>query len=296
MTSDVQHHAAETTSGSSRRVVRLPGLWLSLSSTAAVLAAAGSAVGLWAAERIYGQETAALADAAAAQDLVNLLLVAPILVILGVLAWRGSLSATLGWLGCVAFTVYNYAIYVFSVHFGPLFLIWVAVLGLSVFALIGGLSTLDAHAVKAHFAGRTQPLAAWFLIAVAALFALLWLSEILPDLVAGGPSRSAGDWNIPTNPVHVLDLAFFLPSIVTSGVLLLRRHPFGYATAAGQLTLLALICLPSLVTPFVANARGHEPGWAVLAPIGIVLVATLTVLRHLLRHREGERAVRPAGA
>lgn len=37
------------------------------------------------------------------------------------------------------------------------------------------------------------------------------------------------------NPVHVLDLAFFLPAICVSGVLLLRRHWFGYATAAAQL-------------------------------------------------------------
>jgi hypothetical protein len=37
---------------------------------------------------------------------------------------------------------YNYAIYAFSVHFGPLFLVWVAVLGLALFALIGGLTAL----------------------------------------------------------------------------------------------------------------------------------------------------------
>jgi hypothetical protein len=62
--------------------------------------------------------------------------------------------------GLLAFTVYNYAIYTFTIHFGPLFLVWVAVLGLSVFALIGGLATLDAAAVKAPF-GRAMPIAAW---------------------------------------------------------------------------------------------------------------------------------------
>lgn len=301
MTSDVQQDAAEeqeaatraapvasravpeATPGSTGRVVRLSGLWCWLSSIAALVAAAGSAAGLSAAQRFYGEETAALADAAAAQDIVNLLLVAPLLVALAVRAARGSLPAYLCWLGCLAFTVYNYVIYTFSVHFGSLFLVWVAVLGLAIFALAGGLSTLNSTAVKARFAGRALPLVAWFLMVVAALFALLWLSEIVPDLVAGGPSRSASDWNIPTNPVHVLDLAFFLPAILASAVLLLRRHPFGYATAAGQLTLLALICLPILVTPFVADARGHEPGWAVLLPIGIVFVSTLTVLGRLLR-------------
>jgi hypothetical protein len=101
--------------------------------------------------------------------------------------------------------------------------------------------------------------------------------------LAGDPSTSASDWKIPTNPVHVLDLAFFLPAASASGVLLLRRHRVGYATAPGQLTWVALTCLPILVTPLVAESRGHEPGWAVMAPIGVLFVLTLTVLLLLLR-------------
>lgn len=264
--------------------VRLGRLWLWLSSTAALLAAAGSVMGLAAADRVYGQETEILADQAAAQDIVGLSIVAPLLVVLGVAARRGALGAYLGWLGCLAFTVYNYAIYAFSVRFGPLFPVWVAVLGLSVFALAGGLATLPAETVRTRFAARAMPVAAWFVITVGGLFALLWLSEIVPDLLAGGPSRSASTWDVPTNPVHVLDLALFLPAIVTSGVLLLRRHPFGYATVVGQLVWLALTSLPILVTPFVAASRGHEPGWAVLVPIGVVLVAAVGVLGVTLRH------------
>jgi hypothetical protein len=129
-----------------------------------------------------------------------------------------------------------------------------------------------------------MPGPAWFLIGVATLFALLWLSEIVPNLLAGDPSRSARDWNVPTNPVHVLDLAFFLPAVIISGVLLLRRHPLGYATAAGQLVWLALTCVPILVTPLVADARGHAPAWAVTVPIGVLLLATLAVLGRLLRN------------
>ncbi|MDP9318625.1 MAG: hypothetical protein M3O94_06040, partial [Actinomycetota bacterium] len=242
--------------------VQLPGLWLWLSLTAALLAAVGSVAGLWAIPRIYGKETVALADAATAQDIVNLVLVAPLMAALAVVASRGSLRAYLCLLGFLAFTVYNYAIYSFSIHFGPLFLVWVAALGLSLFALIGSLSMLDATAVKARFAGRATPTPAWFLIVVGALFVLLWLSEIVPDLVGGEPPSSATDWNIPTNPVHVLNLAFFLSALLASGVLLLRRCPVGYATAAGQLVWVALTCLPIVVTPVVANARGHEPGWA----------------------------------
>ena len=61
---------------------------------------------------------------------------------LAVRAYRGSLRSWLCWLGCLSFTVYNYAIYAFSIHFGALFLVWIGVLGLSLFALIGGLTCL----------------------------------------------------------------------------------------------------------------------------------------------------------
>jgi hypothetical protein len=258
----------------------LPRPWWWLTLSVALLAAAGRL----AADRIYNQETSVLFDQATAQDVVTLLPVAPLLAFLAVSARRGSLSAFLCLPGLLAFTVYNYAIYAFSIHFGPLFLVWVAILGLSIFALVGAPATADMPAIKQRFAGRAMPRPAWFLIVVAVLFVLLWLSEIVPSLLAGDPSRSARDWNVPTNPVHVLDLAFFLPAAVTSGILLLRRRPLGYATAAGQLVWIALTCVPILITPLVANARGHAPGWAVTLPIGVLLLATLAVLGRLLQH------------
>ena len=260
----------------------LPGAWAGLSAGAALLAIAGSLVGLLAAGPIYGRETSALSNAAAAQDLVNLVLVGPLLLVLAVRAYRGSLRSWMCWLGCLAFTVYNYAIYAFSIHFGPLFLVWIMVLGLSLFALIGGLTALDRSALTTRFTGKPVRLPGWFLIVVAVLFALLWLSEIVPDLLAGRSATSATEWNIPTNPVHVLDLAFFLPAACLSGVMLLRHHWLGHGSAVGQLVWLELTCLPILVTPFIANLRGDNPGWSVMAPIGIMALATLTVLWRVL--------------
>jgi hypothetical protein len=255
-----------------------------MSLLAALVSAAGSVVGLVAADRIYGLETAILADAAMAQDAVNLIFVAPLTVVLALRVRAGSLRAYLCWLGCLTFTIYNYAIYAFSIHFGPLFLPWLLVLGLSFYALVGSLATTDLSAVKDRFTGRALPVTGWVLIGMAALFMMLWLREIVPDLAAGTASRSASDWNTPTNPVHVLDLAFLLPAVLTSGVLLLRRRPLGYATATGELVFLGLTCLPILVTPLVADARGHEPGWAVMVPIVIVLAVTVLALVRTLRN------------
>lgn len=261
---------------------RLPALWAWLSVSAAALAGAGSLLGLLAPGRLYGQETSELLTAALAQDLVNLFLVSPLMLILAVCARRGSLKSGLCLIGFLAFTVYNYAIYAFSIHFGPLFLVWVAVLGLATFALAGSLTALNSPAVGARLGGAMVRLPGWFLIVVAALFSLLWLSEIVPDLMNGRSPAGAADWDVPTNPVHVLDLAFFLPATGAVGGLLLRGHRLGYVAAPGALIWLVLTSLPIVLTPFVAQARGEVPEWFIIVPIAALAVATSVILGRLL--------------
>jgi hypothetical protein len=155
---------------------RLSPLWARLSVATALLAAAGSVVGLLEPELIYGRETLVLFNAGIAQDLVNLFLVAPLMLVLAVRASRGSRRSWLCLIGFLAFTAYNYAIYAFSIHFGPLFLVWVAVLGLSVFAAAGSAAGLLRPVMGASFVSPAVRLPAWILIAVAAVYALLWLS------------------------------------------------------------------------------------------------------------------------
>ncbi len=259
-----------------------------LSLGAALLAAVGSVAGLAAVDRVYGRETVDLVGVSVAQDLVNLIVVAPLIVILGVLASRGSMPAYLCWLGALAFTVYSYAIYAFSIHFGPLFLLWVAVLGLSFYAMVMSLAAVDSAAVRQGFEARPMPGIAWTLIALAILFGLLWLSEIVPDLVAGRLSTSAQVWLVPTNPVHVLDLSIVLPAVLLVAVSLLRRQPLGYLAAPGVLVFLALTCLPILLTPVVALARDVEPAWGVMAPIAVVLLVTTASLWRMLRGATAE--------
>jgi len=82
--------------------VRLSSLWRWLSHIAAGLAALGSLAGFVFVDAVYGLETTALTDAAAAQDAVNLMVVDPLLVVLGIKASRGSRTAYLSWLGCLA--------------------------------------------------------------------------------------------------------------------------------------------------------------------------------------------------
>lgn len=267
---------------------RDPQPWLRLSLATAALAAVGSVIALLDVDRHYGAETLSLTDQAIAQDLVNLFLVSPLM---AVLAWRGlkdSLASYLVWLGFLTFTVYNYAIYTFSIHFGPLFLLWLAVFGSAIFALIGGASALDAHAVANALGFRKERVVGGFLLVMVALFGLMWISDILPALMDGTTPPSVDEVGLPTNPVHVLDLAVFLPAVAIVGGSLLMRRPLGYAAAPAMLVFLALTGLPILTTVFVADQRGHDAAWQLLAPIGTVTAVSLAltwVMVHGLRLR-----------
>jgi hypothetical protein len=187
------------------------------------------------------------------------------------------------WLGVLTFTVYNYVIYTFSVPFGPLFLLWVAVLGLSLYALIGGIASINHKSVRASFKSqRAITFSAWFLIVVAILFGLLWLSEDIPALLSGKTPQSVIDMAIPTNPVHILDLGFFLPGVVITGIMLLKQKPLSYTLAPAFIVFLILTGIPILITPIVQSMRGQEAAWGVFVPIGTLTILLIGLLVWLL--------------
>jgi hypothetical protein len=256
--------------------------WLWLSIAAAVLAVAGSLIGL-SVPAIYASLTPVFLPQALAQDIANLAIISPAWLILAALALRGSLRAYLLWLGVLTFTVYNYVIYTFSIPFGPLFLIWVAVFGMSLFALIGGVAVADHRAVQsAYTSRRAVTVVAWFLIVVAILFGMLWLSEDLPALLSGAKPQSVIDMALPTNPVHILDLAFFLPAVIATGVMLLKSKPLAYTLAPAFIVFLILTGIPILLTPVVQAARGEIGAWGVVAPIGTLTIILFGLLAWLL--------------
>jgi hypothetical protein len=257
-------------------------LWIWLSIVAALLAVAGNIVAL-SYSSVYSRLTAVFLPQALAQDIASLAIVSPVWLILAALSLGGSLRAYLLWLGVLAFTVYNYVIYTFSVPFGSLFPLWVAVFGLSLFGLIGGIATTNHRVVQASFSNpRLVKVVAWSLIIVGVLFAVLWLSEDVPALIAGQPPQSVTDMGIPTNPVHILDLAFYLPAVLVTGVLLLRRIPLGYTLAPSFLVFLILTGMPILITPIVQERRGELAGWGVVPPIAALTALLLGLLVWLM--------------
>jgi hypothetical protein len=193
---------------------------VALSLVLAGIAVTTSVLGL-AADWPYARETADWRLQARAQDLANL--VAVVTLVLGtVAAARGSLRGLRVWVGSLLYLGYAFVLYAVTVHFGPLFLPYVAALGLAGHCLWLGFASLPVPAVPEPRHGRA---AAAALAVIAVLFALLWLADIVGALARGGMPPALVQAGLPANPVHVLDLALVLPAMLGTALGTRRGRP-----------------------------------------------------------------------
>ena len=245
-------------------------LWLTVPIALLVAIAAGGGVFMG---DLY-RDSPNLVVQARGQDLITLLVALPALVIGAWLAGRGSQRARLVWLGALVYTVYTYVGYAFAVRFNPLFLVYVALLGCSTYALIGGLVTTERNVIKTSFTARTPVKAvSIYLVVIAALFYALWLSDALPASLAGQPTQGLIDAGTPTNFVQVLDMAWLLPALVITAVGLWRKQPIAYTLAGALLTYAVLLTL-AVLSMVVFMVRAGQP---VVIPQVVIFVVMFAV-------------------
>ena len=250
-------------------------LWLTVPIAILLMIAAGGGVFM---SNVYRDNPSLLAQAVG-QDFISLVVVFPTLIISAVFAGRGSHRARLVWLGALAYLVYTYASFAFDIRFNSLFLVYVALLGCSLYTLIGGLSTANMAEIKTDFAEKTPVKAvSIYLVVIAVLFYLIWLSEIVPALIAGQVPQNIQDSETPSNAVYVLDMAWILPAFAIAAVNLWRKEALGYTVAGMLLSFLTLLIL-AVVGMVVVQVR---EGLAVVGPqvviFGVLLATTLGLL------------------
>jgi hypothetical protein len=164
-------------------------------------------------------------------DVVSVVLVAPLCVAIGLLAWRRHPAAPVLALAPAAYAVYTSAQVILGQehlqhpgnveHFFPLLL--------AVFVLGGGITVaawtaIDVHRLPAP-SRRLERLAGVVLLLVAAFLVLgLHLPSLL-DALGGAPTST----ELRSSPtafwvVKLMDLGIIVPSAIATGVGLLRRH------------------------------------------------------------------------
>jgi hypothetical protein len=153
------------------------------------------------------------------QDLVSLL-AASVLAAAMIWTQRGSRRALVVWCSVLVYTIYYYAFYVFGFTYTVLYPLYLALMGLSVYSLIGLLAGVDLAVFAAGVDSRLPVRALAVILLIALLFIPLWGSMLAQDIRAQRPRVTA--------LVFVLDLCFLLPAIAIAAVQLWQRRPFGY--------------------------------------------------------------------
>jgi len=254
-------------------------------SAIVAMASVVASVGGLSMKDVYQDDTSWATAALRGGDLVTLVVAVPILALAMVLAGRGSVRARLVWIGALAYTVYNFAFYVFGAAFNDLFLVHVVAFSGSILALILTVASLDASAIARAYRMRASVRAvAAFLILVGVVFATLWSVFSISYAVTGRLSLGAAPLD-GMHTVFAIDLSLMAPAMALAGVLLWRGTPWGYVTGAAMSVFGAVYQLNLAAAGWFQANAGVE-GAKRIDPVGAIfilafLVAAVIMIREL---------------
>ncbi len=179
---------------------------------------------------LYRYDPASVASEGVIWDVVDLCLTLPLFVGAIVLNWRSSLRGRLLLSGLSFSFFYQYLQYAVMVAFNPLFLVYVAIFALSAVTFFLNVRVIEVARLPAHLSERfPRRLLTGFIFVMSAALTLLWLGRIIPYTLAGRfPDEFAGMTTLVT---QALDPGMVVPLLLSTGILLWRRSPWGYLFA-----------------------------------------------------------------
>ncbi len=182
------------------------------------------------AQGLYYWDTVSSAAQMQANDLTMLMLGLPLLAISFWLALRDSLRGRLLLTGTLGFILYTYITMCFGAAYNNLFLVYVLLFSLSLFAFIISMSSYDLKMLPAHFSEKLpRKWIAGLLFFAAAFLSLAWLGRIAETFAPGAiPTLE----NTTSMFIQAMDLGIVVPLCVLAGILLLRRSAWGYLLAS----------------------------------------------------------------
>jgi len=179
---------------------RVSGAAFGLSAALVLVASVASAVTFFAPDVLRGP--AVMNGPARGAALVVLVAAVPVVIGSTVWAARGSVRAPVVWLGGLAYLLYNAVLFLFFTPFNRLFLLYVAMLSLSIWSVIALIRRLDPHALRERFAPRFPARTiAGYLWVIATLNALAWLVRIVPTVARDDPPSFLDGTGVSTHPV-----------------------------------------------------------------------------------------------
>jgi hypothetical protein len=238
---------------------------------------------------LYRYDPASFAREGVIWDVINLFVGLPLFAVAIYLNQQNSLRGRLLLGGLLFYFVYVYVMAMAGYSFNRLFLVYVAIFGLSAVTFFVNLHGIDVARLPAQISPRfPHRLFIGFTFIMAALLIFLWLGRIIPIMVSDRfPPDMAG---MTTLVSQGFDLGMIVPLLVSTGILLWWRSPWGYLLASISLSygLLMCITLPAwIVVPLIQDGQAN-PVEAI--PFLAVCLAGLVLIGLFFRSVQEEKA------
>lgn len=225
----------------------------------------------------YVRDSPSMGAQGVGQDLVDLFIAVPLLLISFYYTERGSRMASLIYGGTLFYIAYSFIIYCFGVNFNQFFLLYCLTLSLSLYAFVIHVSDLRQKPVEEWFEGAPVKLVSIYLLIVAIVFYVLWLKSIVPAILQNEIPKEVSDYGLPVNPVHVIDLAFALPGLIIGAVLIWRKQRLGYIISSFALVFMIMLTLALAAMVLVLVVREISEDFTVAFVFAVLTVTSILI-------------------
>lgn len=223
---------------------------------------------------VYRHMSSDVALQGIAQDYVTLFIAIPLLLLSFFYTKKQSLKAKLVLSGVLLYFTLTYLFYVAIALYNELFLVASLTLFVSLFSFILNMMSFDFQHIKTRFKPQaSMKLASLFLILIAIMMALLWLSVIVPPMLDGSFYPKVL-YHYSTLIVQGYDFGIFLPLAVISGVLGFKKNEYAYVLVPTYWVFLSLLML-ALVSKIIFMAQAGVNVVPVIFIIPIMLLMAI---------------------
>ena len=236
---------------------------------------------------LYYYDTVSSAAQMQGNDLVTLVVGLPLLIIAAFLAFRGSLRGHLLLTGTLGFFLYTYMSMASLASYNSLFLVYVAIFALSLYAFILCMMSFDLSTLPQSFSEKLPHNWIVGLMFIVGSFLLLaWLGRIVPPFFQ---NQTPVLENTTTLVIQFMDLGLIVPLAFLGGFLLLRRNAWGYLLSSIMLTKGVTLGLGVSAMAINMVRVGVPDSLGIMIPFLVITIFNLVLVTILLKNVQQAR-------
>lgn len=231
---------------------------------------------------LYFYDTVSMAAQQQGNDFILLVVGLPLLAISTVLAFRGSLRGHLLMTGTLGFFLYTFMSMSMLTSYNNLFLIYVALFSLCLFAFILSMMAFDLESLPNRFSENLpRGWIASLCFLVGGFLLMAWLGRVVQPLLQ---NETPALENTTTLVIQAMDLGLIVPLAFLAGIMLLRRSPWGYLLAS--VALLKGLTMGLAVSAMAVNMtlNGVPDSMGIMIPFLVITILNIVMAGVLLKN------------